>query len=116
MTRFAYRVLGDPPVWQGQGFAIKRVRDSHTEHRNQATLARPLDWTLDRRYSVLVSAYVRTARAAADISDLGKFVLDALQGIAFANDSQVTSLVVEREIDDEEPRTWVRVIPQREGV
>lgn len=109
MTRFAYAIFGDPPVWAGQRFAIKRMRDLISQHREHAMFNRPVGWPLDRRYSVRVSAFVRLERGRDDIADLGKFVLDALQGVVFTNDAQVASLLVERAIDDREPRTYVQI-------
>lgn len=106
---FAFVVYGDPCAWRGVSFAIRRMRLAQQRYVEAAVFERPKCWPLDARYDVRVSAYEAKARRGVDVCDLAKFALDALQGVAFANDTQVSTLTVERLIDDREPRTEVRV-------
>lgn len=53
-------------------------------------------WAVDSEsaFSVEVTSYV--ARDVGDVDNLAKLVLDALNGIAYADDRRVTSLLAER--------------------
>lgn len=52
--------------------------------------------------------YLPNARRV-DIDNLAKAILDGLNGVAFADDSQVCDLRVEKDIDRAHPRAWVRI-------
>jgi Holliday junction resolvase RusA-like endonuclease len=72
-----------------------------------ALARRPADWPLAGRYAVTFAAYFQ--RASADVDNLVKPALDALQGTLWANDRQVTSVTATKAIDIEAPRLVVTV-------
>ncbi len=44
-----------------------------------------------------------------DVDNLAKLVLDAMNGVAWRDDSQIVFLAVEKHVDAEDPRTEIRV-------
>ena len=52
-----------------------------------------------------------TARNFGDADNLAKAVLDAVNGLAFVDDSQVTSLLIQKFQDRENPRVEVSIEP-----
>jgi len=88
--------------------------------RAVATLSRPrrgsrLQWPLDARYEVTIVTYFANARRR-DVDNVAKACLDALNGVAWRDDSQVMRLVVERgEVDKAQPRTVVTINLASEG-
>ena len=67
-------------------------------------------WLLSKasRYRVDIDAYLPDARRR-DIDNIAKTILDALNGVLYLDDSQVTTLFVDTHIDRAEPRVVVAV-------
>jgi len=63
--------------------------------------------------AVVLDLHYRTRRN--DIDGPIKLILDALQGIAYANDRQVGALTVYKRHDPAHPRTLIQIVPG-EGV
>ena len=55
--------------------------------------------------------FTSTAQRFGDVDNLAKSTLDALQGTAYRNDSQVTSLLIQKFQDRENPRVEVSIEP-----
>jgi Holliday junction resolvase RusA-like endonuclease len=62
---------------------------------------------------VVIDLHYKTRRN--DIDGPIKLILDALQGIVYANDRQVSALTVYKRHDPAHPRTMIQVVPG-EGV
>lgn len=93
-----------PRVVKGHTFTPQRTVDGEVAVKAAAINAgvRPLsgDVLLD------IVAY-RSTKRRADVDNIGKLVMDGLIGVAFADDSQVTFLTVEKRLDRKRPRTEV---------
>lgn len=113
-TPLEYILYGEPRAWQragstsGRRFTPKAVAAEQRRHKEAASLSRPNDWPSSARYVVTIAAFLGTRRRP-DVDNLAKLVLDAIQGVAFDNDSDVVRLVVTREHDPAEPRTEVHI-------
>lgn len=59
----------------------------------------------------LVVRFYRQTRQVVDWDNLGKHLTDSLNGVAFVDDSQVTSVDLRLELDRENPRTVFCVLP-----
>ena len=59
-------------------------------------------------YAVICRFYTRN-RSKRDLDNLGKLVLDALNGIVWMDDSQVWQLYLRREVDRLNPRTEIEI-------
>lgn len=59
----------------------------------------------------LVARFYRQSRQVVDFDNLLKHLLDSLNGVAFVDDSQITSCDVRLELDRENPRTVFCVLP-----
>lgn len=59
----------------------------------------------------LVARFYRQSRQVVDYDNLLKHLSDSLNGVAFADDSQVTYCVVQLELDRNQPRTEFYVVP-----
>lgn len=110
-----YTLYGEPKAWSRAGshgsqrFTPAAVRVEQARHREAAELARPIAWPLTGAFVVHVVAYLGTKRRP-DVDNLGKLVMDGIQGVAFENDNLVERLVVDRRLDRDDPRTEVRVM------
>jgi Holliday junction resolvase RusA-like endonuclease len=65
-------------------------------------------WPKDVRYTVMIDFYLPTAHRV-DVDNLSKIVLDALNGIAWDDDSQVKRIEAEKHTDKADPRTEVSI-------
>lgn len=74
----------------------KRYRDAKASLAEQATLLCPKDSVIVGDIKVEIDTYYKRQH---DIDAFVKFILDALQGIAYENDSQIQELVVRKHID-----------------
>ena len=54
-----------------------------------------------------------TSKSYGDVDNLAKAVLDALNGICYADDSEIVSLWIEKFRDDENPRCEIFIVPLR---
>jgi Holliday junction resolvase RusA-like endonuclease len=59
----------------------------------------------------LVVRFYRQTRQVVDFDNLLKHLLDSLNGVAFVDDSQITSCDVRLELDRNQPRTEFYVLP-----
>jgi len=57
--------------------------------------------------------FVMPNKRRVDVDNLSKNVLDALKGIAYADDSQVLRLCASKRFDKDEPGVWVMVEPYK---
>lgn len=65
-------------------------------------------WPMDARMHVMVDAYMPTRRLV-DVDNLAKAALDAMNGVVYDDDSQVSRLTIERHYDPTNPRIRVAV-------
>lgn len=63
---------------------------------------------------VVVTMHLYRPRKAGDVDNRAKLILDALQGHAYVNDSQVCELHLYRHEDADKPRAEVEVLLKRE--
>lgn len=98
----------------GRWYTPKRTQQYERAVRGRASMAMmgslwpASSWPLDARYRVTINAYFGDARRR-DADNVGKAVLDALNGITWKDDSQVQSLTLTRVVDRSAPRTNVRI-------
>lgn len=59
----------------------------------------------------LIARFYRQTRQVVDFDNLLKHLLDSLNGVAFVDDSQITSCDVRLDLDRENPRTVFCVLP-----
>jgi Holliday junction resolvase RusA-like endonuclease len=116
MTVWTFTVLGPPRPKararrgkDGRWRTPKATRVYETTVRNVAMLFRPRTWPLDAKYTVGIEVFFADARAR-DVDNAAKACLDALQTVAYHNDSQVDRVVCERGgIDPKNPRTVITI-------
>lgn len=114
---FSYTVLGRPTTWkrpmQQRGrrrFTEAGQRKAQREHRLLALASRPRGWRRDGRFLVRVWLDMPDARRS-DVDNATKLILDALNGVAWEDDSQIDALEVDRAMcGDAGPRTVVEVV------
>jgi len=116
-VEFAFTVPGQP-VPKGRGRASVRGGKVHIRTpeatvayestvRLIAATARPSGWPMRARYEVVVRAYRGAARS--DLDNLVKAASDALNTIAWADDSRVYRIDAEMSDGAEAPRLDVRI-------
>lgn len=91
-----------------RGHAMTDPRTTRAEQSVIMAARRAKIRPLDGPVVVWVDFWRRT-KVRCDIDNLGKLVLDALNGIAWADDHQVVALNLTKGFDSERPRTEVRV-------
>lgn len=118
---FHFTVPGQPVPKEraraGRGkhhFTPARTRDYEQRVRLCAQSERPRSWPMVGEYVVVITAYFADARAR-DIDNVAKSLLDGLNGIAWDDDSQVTTLSISRHIDRVNPRASVWVYRRDEA-
>lgn len=98
-STIAIEILGPVVPWQrtatvaGRRVTPKRQREYQAKVQWVALAARGPGWPLDARYRVQI--WVWGSRRF-DLDNAGKTILDALTGIAWADDRQVDELLVVR--------------------
>lgn len=117
--RVRITVLGPPQAWQrarpivtAEGVKMRvpvATRRYKKLVRDVVGLSRPPDWPLKRRYVVHLRIVVPDHRRR-DLDNIEKCVLDALNGVLWADDSQVDEVHKRREIDALRPRLEIVVI------
>lgn len=101
---------GRPRIFRGHGVTPKRTRDAEKSLREFAAWRMrgegldPFAGPLRVRLS-----FSRATARRCDLDNLAKLVLDALNGIAFVDDSQIVELVATKDVDRTHPRTVVEV-------
>lgn len=103
---------GRPRVVPGKGaFTPKRTRDYQALARTCAQFAiNVARWKVGAKteqYAVNIEVFRATRRG--DVDNYGKSILDALNGVAWLDDSQVQRLTVSRFDDPKRPRVMVIV-------
>lgn len=94
-----FTVDGPVVTWKRAASAGRRrfTSGKHADYKARlgyaALAARPSRWPLDKRYSVRIAAWTD---GRADLDNVAKMVLDALNTIAWDDDRQVDSLSVLR--------------------
>lgn len=113
LTTVEYWIEGTPVTWKrtalyrGRRITHAGQRQAQREHQLAALAARPRGWRLDGDMVVWIDLHVTTARRF-DIDNAAKLILDALTGVVWDDDSQVSELYVRR-VRTDKAGTWVRV-------
>jgi Holliday junction resolvase RusA-like endonuclease len=115
MDNFKFVVQGDPRskarprVVRGRTFTPKTTMEAEASVAAAASDAlEGVDWDFTGPMRLDIDFYMKTARLT-DCDNLAKLVMDAIQGLVFENDSQVSDLHVRRFNRADEPRTEVSV-------
>jgi crossover junction endodeoxyribonuclease RusA len=112
MTVHRFTVPGDPVPWERSKTNGRRhftaPRTAAHQNRIRFHAKRHFRRPLAGPVTLVVVAYRASARRC-DWDNIGKTVSDALNGIAFEDDSQVVLGTVHKLIDRERPRTEVEV-------
>lgn len=118
MSVLAFVVDGAPVPYKrvqrghGRAWVPARMRAYMDQVAEDASVALAsdgvVDWPVDGAYRVEVVSYMPTRRAI-DVDNLGKIVLDALNGVLWRDDSQVRRLEIEKRYDRKHPRAVVRI-------
>lgn len=127
MTELRYILPGRPTSWKrttGKGrarFTDPAMRAAKASHALRAlaarqawVLARRRPWPMAGEFEIEVLAFMPDRRGLPDWDNLGKLISDAIEGIVYENDRQVSDGIVRRRIDAARPRTEV-VIRRREA-
>ncbi len=112
-------VMGPPKPWQRAGragqasFTAPATRRYQLAVKTMSAIARDSAglhalWPKDARYRVEIAVMFADQRRR-DIDNVCKSVLDAMNKVLYADDSQVYELSIVRHTDSQEPRTHVRV-------
>lgn len=96
--------------WQGRKLTPKAQREYQRRVKATVAAARPHGWDTGMRYAVGLTVYEPDARRR-DVDNQAKTVLDALNGVLWADDSSVDVLVVARRLDRARPRVELTVSP-----
>jgi crossover junction endodeoxyribonuclease RusA len=120
LTSLHFTVEGRPYAWQ-RPIQTKHGRVDSTEQKKrkhaihwagviaiQELIERCCEWRRDSIYTVIVDFYMPSS-AKVDVDNLTKLVLDALNGTAWNDDSQVRRIECEKRYDKKDPRTEVSV-------
>jgi len=111
----AFTVPGDPIPWErarlgnGGHVTAKRTRAWQTLIKHHAINAiRPADRRREGPVSIRLRFW-RETRRACDWDNLAKSVCDALNGIAYEDDSQIDIALVTRGVDPHFPRVEIEI-------
>ena len=112
--RVTFTVMGKPKPWQrvvpkgGRAFKPKETRLYQNAVRDVASLHLGR-WRKDGQYRLTVEAVFRDNQRR-DIDNVGKACGDALNGIAYEDDSQVVEFVARKRVEPGgEPRTIITI-------
>jgi Holliday junction resolvase RusA-like endonuclease len=114
----SFTVPGPVVPWQraasvgARRFTPAKQRAYQATVRYHALAARPRGpWLPSKasRYRVDVEAFLPDERRR-DLDNVAKTILDALNGVLYLDDSQITTLLVATHVDRERPRVEVRVV------
>jgi len=115
MTTYSFVVFGNPQPKQRAraGKGNRHYTPAETVRYERAVkaiaaLSRPPSWRTDGEYHLFVVAYFADRRPR-DVDNVVKAVSDALNGVAFGDDNQVTRVSAEKHMGNPEPRTEVTV-------
>lgn len=96
--------------YQGRNLTPKTQRAYQRYVATTVAMQSPAGWPADARYAVELIVYEPDARRR-DLDNQAKTVLDALNGVLWADDSQIDVLAVVRRLDRERPRVEMCVAP-----
>ena len=112
---FAFVVFGPPQPKQrarrgkgGRHYTPAETRRYEQAVTQMSSLLRPREWSNDGSYRLTVAAYFADYRAR-DIDNVIKSVSDALNGVLYEDDNQVTQVSGFKHVDPEFPRTEIEV-------
>ena len=114
MMRFAFSVEVVPVPKaragrnHGRAYVDKRTLEYQRAVRLAATVHTPKGWSKEGAMMVVIRSYTKTARRV-DVDNLAKSVLDAMNGVAYGDDSQVVDLQATKAVDRARPRVEVEV-------
>lgn len=94
-------------LWRRYGARTVKSIEARAFEESAAFALRNVDTPYTGAVSVQIVVYFPTK--AGDLDNRAKPVLDCLQGVAFANDKQVTELHMLRRVDKHNPRVEVTV-------
>ena len=111
-----FTVLGPPQPWQRAGRTRKGIAYTQKETKQYelaiktsafvAGVFNLVEWPRDARYKLHVFAYFANNRRR-DLDNVLKAVCDALNGIAYVDDSQIDAMHITRSVDARLPRTVI---------
>lgn len=109
-------VPGKPQAWQRPGGGTGRRFTEHATRDAEKVVGQYAALALGRRLPLSCSVelglwFYLPDRRARDLDNLEKLVKDALNGIAWLDDRQVTDTAKLKRVDPANPRTIVRVRP-----
>lgn len=105
---FAFTVPGRPVSWKrtkggkvGQRYNATRQKVAQKRIEIRAREAIPNDWSTSGRFVVNIAAafkwpFLETRSSEPDADNVAKLVNEALEGVAFLNDRQATTVIVEK--------------------
>jgi len=94
-------------LWRRFGSRTVKSEEARVFEASAALCLRHVDTPINGAVCVRLVVYFPTK--AGDLDNRAKCVLDCLQGVAFANDNQVTELHMLRRVDKHNPRVEVVV-------
>lgn len=112
-----FTILGPPQPWQRAGRTRKGIAYTPKEtlqyERAIKTTAMTVHlhtdtWPKCSRYRLHIEAFFADRRRR-DLDNVAKAVCDALNGVAYADDSQIDQLTVKRWVDTMHPRTVITI-------
>lgn len=110
-------IPGRPIAWQRAGsngrvrYTPTRVAQAQDEIRWLTIAALPGGWDPTPDPVRLDLRFAMPNDHTADVDNLAKLVMDALNHVLYVDDRQVVQLMVERTVDRDAPRTWIHAQP-----
>ena len=100
---------GRPRVVDSHAYTPQATRDYEALVRDAAAL----EWKQEpMRGSLSIHlSFYRANRRRADLDNLMKAVVDALQGIVLFDDNQIVTALIVKKVDRERPRVEITIIP-----
>lgn len=124
-TSFQFTVPGRPVSWKrtkggkvGQRYTPTKQRIAQKRIEIQARAAIPNGWSSSGRFIVNIAAafkwpFLETRSSEPDSDNIAKLVNEALEGVAFLNDRQATTVIVEKRY--QQAAEWLDVRVTRGG-
>lgn len=100
---------GRPRVVDGHAYTPQATRDYETRVRSAAILewmGEPMKGPLSIKL-----LFYRANKRRADLDNLMKAVVDALQGVVLVDDNQIVTALIHKRVDRERPRMEITIIP-----
>jgi Holliday junction resolvase RusA-like endonuclease len=101
-----------PRFGRGRGYTTQRTQDAEQRVADAFTAQTGIRHTIERPVTGLLRVRVRffrDDRRRVDLDNLAKVPLDALNKLAWADDSQIVSLVASKHYDADRPRTEIEI-------